>query len=89
MLKSTALIAILEFGGYAAYDYYYKRGYLTLPEMPEGAFSRSYKNGLRAIFVDMLDERETRRYFGFPMKVPFYLENSWSWCSPPTKDERA
>ena len=88
MLKRIVLIVILAFGGYAAYDYY-TAGLHTRPEMPEGAFSRSFKNGLRAIFVDMPDERETRRYFGFPSEVPFYLKDSWSWCSPPTKQERA
>lgn len=56
--------------------------------MPEGAFSLSYKNGLRAILVDIPNEKNTRRYFGFPTEVPFYLEEAWSFCSPPSKDER-
>ena len=88
MLKWIVLVVILGFGGYTAYDTY-MAGYLTRPEMPEGAFSLSYKNGLRGILVNVPDERETRRYFGFPMEVPFYLEDAWSWCSPPTKQERA
>jgi hypothetical protein len=64
-------------------------GYLTRPKMPEGAFSLSYKNGLRGILVDVPDERETRRYLSVPLKVAFYLEDAWSWCSPPTKEESA
>jgi len=88
MFKRLVLIVILAFGGYVAYDSY-MAGYLTRPKMPEGAFSLSYKNGLRGILTNVPDERETRRYLAFPMEVPFYLKDSWSWCSPPTKEESA
>lgn len=88
MLKWIVLVVIFALGGYVAYDSY-MAGYLTRPKMPEGAFSLSYKNGLRGIMVDLPDERETRRYLAVPMKVAFYLEEAWSWCSPPTKEEGA
>lgn len=42
---------------------------------------------MRAILVDVPNEQETRRYFGFPNDVPFYLKDVWSYCSPPTEDE--
>ena len=79
---------ILAYGGYGAYDYY-RGGYFSRPEMPEGAFSISFKNGLRAILVGVPNERQTRRYFGFPAKVPFYLEDAWSFCAPPNEEETA
>ncbi len=55
--------------------------------MPDGAFSISYKNGLRAILVDVPNESETRRYFGFPLDVPFYVSDAWSFCHPPSLEE--
>lgn len=39
--------------------------------------------------VDLPDERSSRRYFGYPSKVPFYLEDAWSFCVPPTQEEAA
>ena len=86
-LRRALLIALVAGGGYYAYDYY-RAGFLTRPDMPDGAFSLSYKNGLRAILINVPDERSTRRYFGFPMEVPFYLKDAWSFCSPPSEDEQ-
>lgn len=86
MWKWVILVIILGGGGYMAYDSY-MAGHHTRPEMPEGAFSLSYKNGLRGILVDVPNEKETRRYLGVPMEVPFYLKDSWSWCRPPTEEE--
>ncbi len=82
---------VLAAGGYFAYGVYdyYMAGLHTRPEMPPGAFSVSYKNGLRGILVDLPDEKATRRYLGVPMEVPFYLEESWSWCKAPTQEESA
>lgn len=85
------MVIILGGGGfvaYGAYDYY-KAGFHTRPAMPEGAFSHSYANGLRGILVNVPNEEETRRYLGIPSEVPFYLEDSWSWCYPPTEEESA
>ena len=72
--------------GYSVYDYY-RAGLHTRPEMPDGAFSISYKSGLRVILVNIPNERETRRYFGYRTEVPFYLEDAWATCLPPTDDE--
>lgn len=88
MLKWIVFIVLLAGGGYIAYDYY-MAGHHTRPEMPEGAFSLSFKNGLRGIVVDLPDEKATRLYFGVPLEVPFYLEQSWSWCHPPTNEDSA
>ncbi|WP_170787748.1 hypothetical protein [Ruegeria lacuscaerulensis] len=73
--------------GYIAYDYY-RAGFHTRPELPEGAFSISFKSGLRAILVDVPNERASRRYFGYPVEVPFYLEDVWSYCYQPPDSER-
>ncbi|MBD3756370.1 MAG: hypothetical protein IE937_12265 [Gammaproteobacteria bacterium] len=81
------LIALLGFVGIGVYDYY-RAGLNTRPEMPPGAFSLSFKSGLRAVMVDVPDERDTRRYFGFPQEVPFYLEDAWAICTPPTDEEK-
>lgn len=82
--RRAILTVVIGFGCYVAYDAV-MAGYLTRPKMPEGAFSLSFKNGMRAILVGVPDERETRRYLGFPTDVAFYLKDSWSQCSPPTK----
>ncbi|OHV21425.1 hypothetical protein EOS93_23190 [Rhizobium sp. RMa-01] len=79
--------AVLGIIGYGAYDYY-RAGFWTRPEMPDGAFSLSYKNGLRGILVGVPNEKETRRYFGYPREVPFYLKDAWSVCSPPDDTEK-
>ena len=79
------MFVYLGFGGYL----YNEAGYWTRPDMPSGAFSLSYKNGLRAIVVGVPDERKSRRYFGFETEVPGYLEDVWSLCSPPTGYEKA
>lgn len=84
----SVLVAIVGFGGYAAYDYY-RADLHTRPEMPPGAFSISYKNGLRAILVDVPNQRDTRRYFGYPAEVPFYIEDAWSFCTSPEDAEVA
>ncbi len=86
-IKRIIGAAVLGVIGYIAYDYY-RAGFWTRPEMPEGAFSISYANGLRAILVGVPNERETRRYFGHPQEVPFYLKDAWSFCSPPDGVEK-
>lgn len=86
MWKWGVLSVIFLGLGYSVYDGY-KAGYFTRPEMPEGAFSLSYKSGLRGILVDVPEEKRTRRYLGIPLEVPFYLKEAWSWCYPPTKEE--
>lgn len=85
-IKWVVLGVVAVGGAYTAYDFY-RAGYHTRPDMPEGAFSLSYKNGLRAILVDVPNEKETRRYFGTPMEVPFYLKDTWSFCAPPSAEE--
>lgn len=87
-IKRVLIATFIAWGGYTVYDFY-RAGYHTRPEMPAGAFSISYKNGLRAILVDVPNEQKTRRYFGTPIKVPFYLEDAWSFCSSPLDEEMA
>lgn len=86
ILKSLIIVSTISLISFSLYDYY-RADLHTRPEMPEGAFSISYKNGLRVIIVNVPNERDRRRYFGTPFKVPFYLENTWSFCEPPKLNE--
>lgn len=81
------VVVVLSYAAYAAWDYF-RAGLHTRPTMPDGAFSLSFASGLRAILVDVPDQRDSRRYFGYPLEVPFYLEDAWSICSPPTEEEQ-
>lgn len=68
-LLRMGLLAILGWIGYATYDWY-MAGHHTRPEMPEGAFSLSYKNGLRGILVDVADERRHGGISASPRQCP-------------------
>lgn len=84
-----ALSAVLILcGGYVAYDYY-KGGFHTMPELPEGAFYLSYKNGLRAIVVGVPDLRPERKYLGMSFDTAPWYADAWSFCTAPTPDEEA
>lgn len=85
-LGRLVVVGIIGVIGYAAYDYY-MAGLHTRPQMPDGAFSISYKNGMRAIIVGVPNEEENRRYLGFAMDVPYYVRDAWSFCHPPTEEE--
>ena len=85
-IKGAVLALVIVGGAYVLYDAY-RAGFHTRPDMPPDAFSFSYKNGLRAILVNVPNEKATRRYFGTPMQVPFYLEDVWTFCYPPSNDE--
>lgn len=47
-------IIVLGILGYASYWAYnsYRAGYLSLPDLPDGAYTLSFKNGFRAIVLD-------------------------------------
>jgi hypothetical protein len=101
----TFFLGILGYVSYSAYDFQ-RRGYLSLPDIPDGAYTLSFKNGLRAIVLDA-DVTEThladsskyfrllilanrdRSYIGFPTEVQPWFEDAWSWCKPPTEQEKA
>lgn len=87
-VKRGIVIVFVGYVGWGAYDYY-RAGFYTLPDLPEGAFPLSYANGLRAIMVGLPDKTDSRRYFGYPLEVPFYLEDAWSTCEAPTEAEIA
>lgn len=44
----------LGFAGYVAYGLYdtYRAGYFSLPELPDGAYTVSFANGMRGIVLD-------------------------------------
>lgn len=88
MIKRILVLLVLADVTYAGYNYY-KGGFYSRPPMPEGAFSISYVGGFRAILVGVPNERETRRYIGFPQDVPSYLQEAWSFCNPPTPVEKS
>jgi hypothetical protein len=83
----AALVVGAGLFAFVAYDYY-RAGFHTRPEMPEGAFSLSYKNGLRAIVVGVPDMRPQRKYLGVPYDVPHWYEHAWSFCSAQKPDEK-
>jgi len=84
--KRILAVFVVSIGGYLAYVYI-AGGYFTRPEMPPGAYSMSFKSGIRAIMVDLPDRRLDRRYFGVPFDVPFWAEDAWSFCTRPTEQE--
>ena len=86
--KRIIIAALIVGAGYVAYDYF-GGGFHTRPPMPEGAFSLSFKNGLRAILVGVPDERAERKYLGVPVEVPSWYEHAWSFCTAPSADEKA
>ncbi len=45
------VLGILGFAAFWAYDTY-RAGYLSLPDLPDGAYTLSFANGLRAIVLD-------------------------------------
>lgn len=83
----TIVVVVVAFIGYGTYDYY-RADLHTRPDMPQGAFSISYKNGLRAILVGVPNEKKSRRYFGYPTEVPYYIADAWAFCSPPEESEK-
>ena len=50
-LLTMILIGIAGFVGYATYDSY-RGGYFSIPDLPDGAYPISFKNGFRAILID-------------------------------------
>lgn len=98
------LVAVVGYLSYDVYlDY--RAGYLDLPELDRNSYAISFKNGMRAIVVDpeISDQTEDdartsrrlstanpdRKYLGFPFEIPSWFEDTWSYCHPPTDDERA
>lgn len=75
--------------GWIGYDLYttYRAGIFSRPTMPEGAFSLSFKNGFRAIMVDLPNVKPERKYLGIPATVPSWYKKSWSFCHAPTQEE--
>lgn len=80
--------AIIGFVAYGAYTYV-AGGYLTRPELPPGAFSFSFNSGLKAIALDIPEERQTRKYLGVPFDVPSHAEDAWAMCKRPSPEEAA
>lgn len=70
-----------------AVNTYYRLGFHTMPEIPDGAFVITRRNGFQAILVDVPDLQGARTYFQYPVVVPFYLEKAWAICKPPIGDE--
>jgi len=88
ILKKLFGIIIIMIIGYFGYIYI-EGGYYKRPELPKNSFSISFKNGFRAIMVNMTDERLERNYIGVPsLDVPFWAKDAWSYCKRPTKKEK-
>lgn len=50
-ITKLIVLGVVGYGGYAAYDLH-KGGYFDLPELPAGAYTLSFKSGLRGIVLD-------------------------------------
>ena len=97
------LIGVIGILGYAVFQAYQK-GYFSMPDMPEGSYAYSRKDGMRGIILnaevsdpitDMPNffrrinlANPSRRYFGVPLVVAPWLEDVWSICISPSEDER-
>ena len=88
IVRVALVLIAIGGGGYVAYDSY-RAGLHTRPNMPEGAFSLSYMNGLRAIVVGVPDMRYERKYLGVPFDVPRWYKEAWAFCSSPSSSEKA
>lgn len=90
--------------GYMAY-LSYEKGYFNLPEFSETSYILSYKDGFRAVVVNpevskpinswprffrrLHFANPERTYLQLPLEVPRWSQDTWSFCHPPTDDERA
>ena len=83
-IAGLALLSAVVYAGYI----YFSGGYHMRPEMPDGAYSLSFKSGLRAIMLDIPDERLDRKYWGVAFEVPFWAESAWSFCVRPDEAQR-
>jgi hypothetical protein len=89
MWKRIIGLMVLLGVGYLGYDYY-KAGYHTRPELPEGAFSLSFKGGLRGIVVGLENVEPERVYIAYGARqVPNWYQKSWSTCRALTTEELA
>ena len=43
---------------------------------------------MRAIMLDIPDERLERKYWGVPFEVPFWAESAWSFCVRPDEAQQ-
>lgn len=50
-ITKLIVLGVVGYGGYAAYDLH-RGGYFSLPELPAGAYTVSFKSGLRGIVLD-------------------------------------
>ncbi|MCU0905746.1 MAG: hypothetical protein MUE83_18040 [Tabrizicola sp.] len=78
-------VGALTFVTYGIWDYW-RGGFFSLPDLPDGATPMSFATGLRAILLVPVNE-EQRRYLGRAADVPKWFEDSWSTCTSPTEAE--
>lgn len=82
----------------------YQKGYFSIPDMPDGAYVISFKNGFRGIVLDAevsqpitdmpkffrrINLANTdRNYIQLPLEVAPWHEDVWSICTSPSDQER-
>lgn len=82
---------VLAGAGYVGYDTYryYKMGGFSMPELEADDFPVAFRSGFKGILKGIKNERDTRKYLGYPAKgvSPLY-QDSWSICHEPGAEER-
>lgn len=91
-LLTAGLLAGLGYLGYDYYEYkqaYREAGFDTMPVLQAGEFPVSFQaSGFRGVMRGLEDERDSRKYLGYPADVPKWYEESWSYCRAPSDEER-
>ena len=84
----VAAVIVIGGGGYIAYDSY-RFGFFSMPDLPEGAYPLSFKNGVRAIMDGVPKAEPDRKFVSRAFEVAPWFEKAWSTCTSPTEAESA
>jgi hypothetical protein len=96
MIFRVLMLVLVAAVGYSAYQSY-ENGYFSMPDMPDGAYAFSTRNGMRGIVLDAKVSQPIedmpkffrrlnlanpeRHYFTLPAKISPWFEKSWSTCT--------
>ena len=104
--KTLAAIFVVVLGllGWDAFNLY-RGGFFSMPDLPEGAYAFSFKNGMRGIVLDaevavpldghleiyrrITSANPDRKYLSVGMDVPTWFKDAWSTCKVLSAEEVA